>query len=115
MVVIVPINQNEMVEILFEYSEQIPNGIYLDLMNLMKQYHEYGDNRNIIHEYINKNKNNLNETLFNKIKSLIVIEPIVNDDSKCNMNNFRIISLVIFICVIVIFVPTYFIASRYIL
>jgi len=111
MVVIVPINQNEMVEILFEYSEQIPNGIYLDLMNLMKQYHEYGDNRNIIHEYINKNKNNLSQTLFNKIKSLIVIEPIVNDHHE-KISKFAI-SMAICILLIVIFIPTYFIASRY--
>ena len=52
MAVIVPIG--DFAEILFDNSEDIPNNIYIEFMNMLKQYHEYGDNSNEIHEYIRK-------------------------------------------------------------
>jgi len=50
MTTIVPIEN--IAEILFDNSEDIPNNIYIEFMNMLKQYHEYGDNSEQIHKYI---------------------------------------------------------------
>jgi hypothetical protein len=50
MATIVPIE--DIAEILFDNSEDIPNNIYIEFMNMLKQYHEYGNNSEQIHEYI---------------------------------------------------------------
>jgi hypothetical protein len=76
MSVVVPINHNEIAQLIFECSEDIPNDFYIDIMNLMKKYYENGNNLNEIHVYLNKNKKRINGNLFKKIKKLL--EPVKN-------------------------------------
>jgi len=42
----------KIIETLFEKSDQIPNDVYLKIMNLMKRYYDHGDNSIEIEEYI---------------------------------------------------------------
>ena len=60
MSVVVPINHNELAQLVFECSEDIPNDFYIDIMNLMKNYYENGNNLNEIHVYLNKNEKRIN-------------------------------------------------------
>ena len=46
------IDSNKIIEILFENSEEIPNDIYINMMNMMKRYHDFEDNEEHIREYI---------------------------------------------------------------
>jgi hypothetical protein len=46
------IDSGKIVEILFDNSEEIPNNIYLNVMNMMKRHHEFGDNEQEIREYL---------------------------------------------------------------
>jgi hypothetical protein len=50
MATIVPIE--DIAEILFDNSEDISNNIYIEFMNMLKQYHDHGNNSEQIHEYI---------------------------------------------------------------
>jgi len=50
--VVVPINS--FAEILFDNSEEIPNNIYVNFMNLLKEYHETGQNIREIKKYLKK-------------------------------------------------------------
>jgi len=52
MATVVPIET--IAEVLFENSENIPNNIYIEFMNLLKEYHEHGNNSQQIHEYLGK-------------------------------------------------------------
>jgi hypothetical protein len=67
MAVIVPINDFDIADILFEYSEEIPNDIYIKIMDLLKIYHDDNSEINfyILEEFY---LNNLNEKIINKIK-----------------------------------------------
>ena len=69
--VVVPIDHNEIAQVLFEYSEDIPNDFYVNIMDLMKIYYETGNNLNQIHTYLDENKNRINKDLFKKIKKLL--------------------------------------------
>ena len=85
MSVVVPINHNEIAQLVFECSEDIPNDFYIDIMNLMKIYYENGNNLNEIHVYLNKNEKRINGILFKKIKKLL--EPkIIKRSWECKMN-----------------------------
>ena len=70
---IVPIDSDKIVEILFENSENIPNDIYLHIMNLMKRYHEFQDNEDEIRLYLStvdkKVKNNFEQYITKKCKT----------------------------------------------
>jgi len=46
------IDSGKIVEILFDNSEEIPNNIYVNVMNMMKRHHEFGDNEREIREYL---------------------------------------------------------------
>ena len=68
MAVVVPINGQEVVGYIFDNAEKIPNDFYLCIMNLMKIYYEEnGNNLQIIHEYLNLNKNRIDKNIINKI------------------------------------------------
>ena len=77
MAVIVPIG--DFAEILFDNSEDIPNNIYIEFMNMLKQYYEYGDNSEQIHEYIQK----FDITIQIKLKKYINQNSCTN---SCNYN-----------------------------
>ena len=86
MPVIVPINSDKIVEILFENSEEVPNDIYLNIMNLMKRYHEHGDNENEIRLYLDKVDIKIKKRFEKYINRQIKFECIKCDCSyfKCN-------------------------------
>jgi hypothetical protein len=46
------IDSGKIVEILFDNSEEIPNDIYLNVMNMMKRHHEFADNEDEIRAYL---------------------------------------------------------------
>ena len=48
------IDSGKIVEVLFDNSEKFPENVYLDLMNMMKRHHEFGDNEDQIIEYLMK-------------------------------------------------------------
>ena len=85
---IVPIDSDKIVEILFENSENIPNDIYLHIMNLMKRYHEFQDNEDEIRLYLStvdkKVKNNFEQYITKKYK----IKKYCKIDCRCldNLN-----------------------------
>ena len=87
---IYPITDIEnLAENLFENSEKIPNDIYINIMNMLKVYHESGNNETEINNYIKINKlNKLNIKIKYKYKC------------TCSCNIFII--FIIFICISVI-------------
>jgi len=113
MVTIVPIE--DIAEILFDNSEDIPNNIYIEFMNMLKQYHEYGNNSEQIHEYIQnfdlplqvKLKKYMAES--SRLKNILqklkryTSEDYILDSCICFCNNrnfcyLKIIVLVLFCC-----------------
>ena len=82
--VVVPIDHNEIAQVLFEYSEDIPNDFYVNIMDLMKIYYETGNNLNQIHTYLDENKNRINKDLFKKIKKLL--KPKFSIKNYCSQN-----------------------------
>jgi hypothetical protein len=105
MIVVVPIDSQKIVEILFENSEQVQENVYLHIMNLMKQYHEKGDNVPEIRDYISKN---LSGELYNKFKKYI--EEPSDQDYSCI---FKTIPIFIFLFIFSFFI--YLIISRTVL
>jgi len=80
MSVIVPINelddQHELMNYIFEISENVPDDFYITIMNLMKIfYDEHGENIHNINEYLHKNKNKINNVILIKISSLLPPQP----------------------------------------
>ena len=54
---------------IFEESERLPNDFYVNIMGLMKKYHDEGPHvYNEIQVYIDKNKKRINDDIFKKIK-----------------------------------------------
>ena len=97
MAVIVPIG--DFAEILFDNSEDIPNNIYIEFMNMLKQYHEYGDNSNEIHEYIRK----FDFSIQIKLKKYLIKTNCCNDINCCNCYFNPLIYCKLLILIIVIF------------
>ena len=56
--IVVPIDSDKIIEILFENSQSLPENDYLIVMNLMKEYHETGNNENEIRIFISTKINN---------------------------------------------------------
>ena len=46
------IDSGKIVEILFDNSEEVPNDIYVNVMNMMKRHHEFADNEEEIRSYL---------------------------------------------------------------
>jgi len=93
---IVPIRT--MAEILFDNSEEIPNNIYIHIMNLTKRYYEHGDNEEELIEAISK--------LHTKIQSKIIItKPFCTCYCTCIIDFIYLIRgfLFCFVCVILFF------------
>ena len=93
MTTIVPIE--DIAEILFDNSEDIPNNIYIEFMNMLKQYHEYGDNSEQIHKYIE----NFEIPLQIKLKKYFYKQKInLNCYCFCNNNLTKVVIMLIFVC-----------------
>ena len=86
MAVVVPIN--ECVNLIFENSENIPDGFYLKIMDLLKIYYENGTNLNEIYTFLDGNKSQITHELMKEIKkSLNQYLPKTNNincDCSCN-------------------------------
>ena len=93
MTTIVPIE--DIAEILFDNSKDIPNNIYIEFMNMLKQYHEYGDNSEQIHKYIE----NFEIHLQIKLKKYFYKQKInLNCYCFCNNNLTKVVIMLIFVC-----------------
>ena len=77
------IDSEKIVEILFENSEIIPNNVYVDVMNLMKRYHECGDNEEEIRKYLK----GIDQIILNKFDQYIVKQPFCVIKIKMNCVN----------------------------
>ena len=88
MSVVVPIN--ECVSLIFENSQNIPEGFYIKIMDLLKIYYEEGTNLNEIDNFLNENKNQITHEFMKKIKNcLYQYLPKKNNcncDCKCECN-----------------------------
>ena len=82
--VVIPIQQHEIVEFLFEISEKIPNNVYIDIMNLMKKYHECECNLTEVNNYILSNKNIIEYSIFNNLIHLLKPPPLKKLYFKCS-------------------------------
>jgi hypothetical protein len=71
---IVPIDK--MAEILFDNSEEIPNDIYIHIMNLTIRYYDYGDNEEELVQAIS--------LLDTKIQSKLITKPFFRCTCYCN-------------------------------
>ena len=61
---------HEIVEYLFEESERLPEDFYVNIMDLMKKYHDKQEPHvyDEIRVYLDNNKNRINGDIFKKIK-----------------------------------------------
>ena len=84
--VVVPIDHNEIAQLVFDCSEDVPNDFYVNIMDLMKIYYENGNNLPQIHIYLNENENRINKDLFKKIKKLLKQKSKLTCTFKCNCN-----------------------------
>jgi len=81
-------NCSECVEYIFENSENLPDGFYINIMDLLKKYYDYGNNLDDIHNFLEENKKALHETVYNKIKTYLSNETIVNNREDNNKDYF---------------------------
>ena len=96
MSVVVPITQSpdncrECVEYIFENSEYFPDGFYMNIMELLKKYHDNGNNLEDIHKLLEENKKVLDQTVYNKIKSYLNIEDVINTSEIDNTSHFLVL------------------------
>jgi hypothetical protein len=81
---IVPINSDKIVELLFENSEQFSNDIYINLMSLMKTYHDLENNRDEIEDFLTENNDRIDKTIMKRIRKYIKKEPM---EFRCHCFN----------------------------
>ena len=94
------IDSGKIVEVLFDNAEEIPNDVYLNMMNMMKRYHEHGDNERQIRNYLK----GIDPIILNKFDEFIakrnccVITISCDNYSNCvNKFNGFIVGIIIFI------------------
>ena len=104
MTVIVPIDEiklkikiNKCMELIFENNLKLPDGFYLTIMNLLKQYYEdNGTSFEKIHEFLNKNEKKIDPELFKQIKSFFrEKENKYRDEDECYDKCKRITSIIV--------------------
>ena len=88
------VSVSTMAQILFDNSEEIPNNIYINIMNLTKRYYDHGDNEEELIEEISK--------LHTKIQSKIIYKPFCTCNCYCVIDFICLIRryLCIFVCII---------------
>ena len=91
------LNDENIAEILFENSEEFPNNIYVELMNMVKIYHDTRQNGKNIKNFLKENKNKIDKNILKKINGEIKI---IYDFS----NIFYCLGLLIAIGIIIIIV-----------
>jgi len=75
MSVVVPIDNEtaKCMEFIFENAEKLPNDFYVNIMDLVKNYREYGNNFYEIHTFLESNKNRVEESILTEIKKFILL------------------------------------------
>jgi hypothetical protein len=58
-------NCSQCVEYIFQVSEKLPDGFYLRIMELLKEFHEHGTNLPQIHQFVESNKDILEPDIYN--------------------------------------------------
>ena len=91
MTTIVPIDSDKIVEILFENAEEVPNDVYLNMMSMMKHYHDHGDNEQQIRNYIKC----LDKNIVKKFEQYIQKEPCCTINISCSFENKKDIIVII--------------------
>ena len=92
------IDSSKIVEVLFDNAEEIPNDVYLNMMNMMKRYHEHGDNERQIRNYLK----GIDPNILNKFDEFIAkrnccIITISCDNYSNSVNKFNVCALGILI------------------
>jgi len=64
-------NCGQCVEYIFQISEKLPDGFYLRIMELLKEFHEHGTNLSQIHEFVESNKDILEPDIYKTLKFYI--------------------------------------------
>ena len=102
--VVVPIQQHEIVEFLFEISEKIPNSIYLDTMNLMKKYHDSEISLPEVQYYLERNKSIIEKGIFEKLIHLLQPprEPFFKCSCECSHSYYCLLVIAKFIIIPVV-------------
>jgi hypothetical protein len=114
MSIIVPIDSEKIVEILFDNSEQLSNDIYVDLMALMKRYHDTEDNEEHIKAYLESKKNVIDSKVLERIKKYIAKEPCCRCRFRINVSrNDFCIFIAVLVFLIFIGGMLYFMATSY--
>ena len=93
------------VETLFENSESVSNDVYVQLMNLMKRYHEFSDNEEEIVNFVNGMDTNIK----NKIKKFITEEKKECKLCSFNFNMCAVLFLIIFSLLILVILSYLFV------
>ena len=85
MAAVVQIDSNKIVEVLFDHAERVPNNVYVNLMNMIKRYHDdEEDEGDMIRTYI---KNNVaDDKLRAKIEKYINENNCGNARVRCSVN-----------------------------
>jgi hypothetical protein len=96
MSIVVPVteshdNCSECVDYIFENSEYFPDGFYMNIMDLLKKYHDYGNNLDDIHKLLEENKKVLDETVYNKIKTYLNNENVINIRESDNTSHYLVL------------------------
>ena len=75
MSIVIPIENDasKCMEFVFENAEKMPNDFYINIMNLLKNFHEYGNNFIEIHGYLELNKNKVEDSILKQIKIYIKV------------------------------------------
>jgi hypothetical protein len=93
MAIIVPIENVSFY--IFEHSEEVPNDFYVHIMNLLKNYHEHGNNLEEIHEYLNQN-HLINPPILKSIRDFLKVKK----DPCCIPGRFYKMAVLIFTFII---------------
>ena len=75
--IIIPIEN--LAEILFDNSEEIPNDIYITFMDLLKKYHENQDNEKEIRQFLKK----INKPIRIKLQKYLPPKPLCVINCSC--------------------------------
>ena len=96
----------KIVETLFENSENVSNDVYIQLMNLMKRYHDFSDNEEEIVNFVNGMDTNIK----NKIKKFISEE---KKECTCSFNfNMCVVLLLIIFSLLILVILSYLLIRR---
>ena len=64
-------NCSQCVEYIFQVSEKLPDGFYVKIMELLKEFHEHGTNLPQIHQFVESNKDILEPDIYKTLKFYI--------------------------------------------